>query len=72
MAHKSPELQDEFLYNAETQRNLTKSGEQLTIRHIGTEYESFVDGALLAIRYSMEAKGVIVGLDAALEDAGES
>jgi len=29
LAHKSPELQEEFLYNAETQRNLTKSGEQL-------------------------------------------
>jgi len=29
LAHKSPELQEEFLYNAETQRNLTKNGEQL-------------------------------------------
>jgi len=29
LAHKSPELQDEFLYNAETQRNLTKNGQIL-------------------------------------------
>ena len=29
MAHKSPELQEEFLYNAETQRTLTKNGQTL-------------------------------------------
>lgn len=29
LAQKSPELQEEFLYNAETQRNLTKNGEIL-------------------------------------------
>lgn len=29
MAQKSPELQEEFLYNSETQRNLTKNGETL-------------------------------------------
>jgi len=29
LAHKSPELQKEFLYNAEAQRNLTKNGQQL-------------------------------------------
>lgn len=29
LAQKSPELQEEFLYNAETQRNLTKNGETL-------------------------------------------
>lgn len=29
LAQKSPELQEEFLYNAETQRNLTKNGEVL-------------------------------------------
>ena len=29
LAHKSPELQAEFLYNAETQRNFTKNGQQL-------------------------------------------
>ncbi|XP_013784970.1 arfaptin-2-like [Limulus polyphemus] len=29
LAHKSPELQEEFLYNSETQRNLGKNGETL-------------------------------------------
>ena len=29
LAHKSPELQEEFLYNAETQRTLTKNGQVL-------------------------------------------
>merc|ERR1719242_2889841 len=29
LAHKSPELQQEFLFNAESQRNLTKNGQQL-------------------------------------------
>lgn len=29
LAQKSPELQEEFLYNAETQRNLTKNGDTL-------------------------------------------
>merc|ERR1711892_1317927 len=29
LAHKSPELQQEFLFNAEAQRNLTKNGQKL-------------------------------------------
>lgn len=29
LAQKSPELQQEFLYNAETQKNLSKNGETL-------------------------------------------
>lgn len=29
LANRSPELQEEFLYNADTQRNLVKNGEQL-------------------------------------------
>ena len=29
LAHKSPDLQQEFLFNAESQRNLTKNGQQL-------------------------------------------
>ncbi|XP_013793225.2 arfaptin-2-like, partial [Limulus polyphemus] len=29
LAHKSPELQEEFLYNSETQRNLGKNGDTL-------------------------------------------
>lgn len=31
LAHKSPELQEEFLYNSETQRNLSKNGQQLIL-----------------------------------------
>ncbi len=46
---------------------LSKSGELLSIRHVGTEYGSFVDGALLAIRHISSTTGVSVGLDAALE-----
>ncbi len=45
---------------------LSKSGELLTIRHTGTEYGSFVDGALLAIRYVSSTHGVTVGLDPAI------
>ncbi len=44
----------------------TKSGERLTIHHAGTSYDSFVDGALLAIRHVPATKGVAVGLDEAL------
>lgn len=29
LAQKTPQLQDEFLYNAETQRNISKNGETL-------------------------------------------
>ncbi len=47
----------------------SKSGELLSIHHVGTEYTSFVDGALLAIRYIADTKGVTVGLDAAIEAA---
>ncbi len=49
---------------------MSKSGELLSIRHNGTEYGSFVDGALLAIRYISSTSGVTVGLDAAIESAG--
>lgn len=45
---------------------LSKTGELLTIRHTGTEYGSFVDGALLAIRHVSSTHGVTVGLDAAI------
>ena len=45
---------------------LSKPGELLTIRHTGTEYTSFVDGALVAIRRVVDSTGVEVGLDAAL------
>ena len=45
---------------------LAKGGELLSIRHTGTEYSSFVDGALLAIRHIVGAPGVSVGLDGVL------
>ena len=45
---------------------LSKTGELLTVRHTGTEYGSFVDGALLAIRHVSSTHGVTVGLDAAI------
>jgi len=47
----------------------SKSGELLSIHHVGTEYSSFADGALLAIRYVADTKGVTVGLDDAIEAA---
>ena len=48
---------------------LSKSGELLSIHHVSTEYASFVDGALLAIRYVADTKGMTVGLDPAIEAA---
>jgi len=41
-------------------------GEIFSIHHSSTSYESFVNGALLAIRYASTMNGVQVGLDAAL------
>ncbi len=51
---------------------LSKSGELLSIHHVGTEYESFVDGALLAVRHVPSTSGVNVGLDGALEAAARN
>ena len=48
---------------------LSKSGELLSIHHVGTEYGSFVDGALLALRYVSSTSGVTVGLDGAIKAA---
>jgi len=48
---------------------LSKSGELLSIRHVGTDYGAFVDGAILAIRHVSSTSGVTVGLDAAIEAA---
>jgi 4-hydroxy-tetrahydrodipicolinate reductase len=45
---------------------LAKGGELLSIRHTGTEYSSFVDGALLALRHVVGTTGVDVGLDGVL------
>ena len=41
-------------------------GETFSINHRSTSYESFVNGALVAIRYAHTIKGVAIGLDAAL------
>ena len=42
-------------------------GEIFSIHHNSTSYESFVSGALVAIRYAHTMKGVAIGLDAALD-----
>jgi 4-hydroxy-tetrahydrodipicolinate reductase len=42
-------------------------GENFSIHHSSTSYESFVNGAMLAIRYAHTIKGVVIGLDAALD-----
>lgn len=42
-------------------------GETFSVHHSSTSYESFVNGALLAIRYVNTIKGVKTGLDAALD-----
>jgi len=42
-------------------------GETFSIQHSSTSYESFANGALIAIRYAHTIKGVAIGLDAALD-----
>ncbi len=42
-------------------------GETFSLLHRSTSYESFVDGALLAIRHIRKMNGVSVGLDALLD-----
>ena len=42
-------------------------GEAFSIHHRSTSYESFANGALVAIRYTRTIKGVAIGLDAALD-----
>jgi 4-hydroxy-tetrahydrodipicolinate reductase len=42
-------------------------GELFSIHHSSTSYESFVNGALVALRYTQSIKGVAIGLDAALD-----
>jgi len=41
-------------------------GETFSINHRSTSYDSFANGALVAIRYVRKIRGVSVGLDAAL------
>lgn len=56
LAQKSPELQQEFLHNSETQRNLTKNGEILLsalnffISSVNTLCNKTIDDTLLTIR----------------------
>lgn len=56
LAQKSPELQEEFLYNAETQRNLTKNGETLLgalnffVSSVNTLCNKTIEDTLLTIR----------------------
>lgn len=56
LAQKSPELQQEFLYNSETQRNLTKNGEILLnalnffISSVNTLCNKTIEDTLLTIK----------------------
>lgn len=56
MAQKTPELQEEFLYNSETQRNLTKNGETLLgalnffISSVNTLCNKTIEDTLQSIR----------------------
>jgi 4-hydroxy-tetrahydrodipicolinate reductase len=45
----------------------SNAGEIFSVHHSSTSYESFANGALLAIRYVNSIKGVETGLDAALD-----
>ncbi len=45
----------------------SNTGEIFSIHHSSTSYQSFVSGALVAIRYAATIKGVEIGLDAALD-----
>ncbi|MDH3787093.1 MAG: 4-hydroxy-tetrahydrodipicolinate reductase [Xanthomonadales bacterium] len=44
----------------------SNSGETFSILHRSTSYESFVNGALLAIRHVVNTQGVSIGLDSVL------
>lgn len=62
LAQKSPELQEEFLYNAETQRNLTKNGEILLnalnffCSSVNTLCNQTIDDTLITIRQYEQAR----------------
>lgn len=44
----------------------SNNGETFSLLHRSTSYDSFVEGALLAIRQVKKMKGVSIGLDALL------
>lgn len=56
LAQKSPELQEEFLYNSETQRSLTKNGELLLaalnffVSSVNTLCNKTIEDTLITIR----------------------
>lgn len=62
LAQKSPELQDEFKYNSETQRSLTKNGEILLsalnffVSSVNTLCNKTIDDTLLTIRQYENAR----------------
>lgn len=62
LAHKSPDLQQEFLYNAETQRNLSKNGETLLgalnffVSSLNTLCNKTMDDTLLTVRQYENAR----------------
>lgn len=64
LAQKSPELQEEFLYNSETQRNLTKNGETLLgalnffVSSVNTLCNKTIEDTLLTVRQYETARFV--------------
>lgn len=62
LAQKSPELQEEFLYNSETQRNLTRNGETLLsalnffVSSVNTLCNKTIEDTLLTIRQYESAR----------------
>jgi arfaptin len=62
LAQKSPELQEEFLYNSETQRNLTKNGENLLIAlnffisSVNTLCNKTIEDTLITVRQYEQAR----------------
>jgi len=69
LAQKSPELQEEFLYNSETQRNLTKNGETLLgalnffVSSVNTLCNKTIEDTLLTVRQYETARYAIFILD---------
>lgn len=65
LAQKSPELQEEFLYNSETQRSLTKNGEVLLsalnffVSSINTLCNKTIEDTLITIRQYENARYII-------------
>jgi hypothetical protein len=68
LAQKSPELQEEFLYNAETQRNLTKNGETLLgalnffVSSVNTLCNKTIEDTLLTIRQYETARYAVASV----------